>query len=244
MTEIVPPSEHSRPVVLCILDGWGERAETADNAIALGNTPNWDRFMAEALHARLDASAEEVGLPAGQMGNSEVGHMNLGTGRVVDQDFTRINKAIDDGELAVLMAFDGKEELFASLGSGSLTTLEVVKTLTSQEACESAANPETLPTDTLCKWEAEECSGKFDGTTKVIVTEQNPAHLVGAASMEIDTLTDVTIVESIRFTVAKCFRLYRPSDTFLSTFKDLFFTIFNNFFAKLILLIFCLDPTL
>ena len=55
MTEIVPTSVHSRPVVLCILDGWGERAETGDNAIALGKTPNWDRFMTEALHARLDA---------------------------------------------------------------------------------------------------------------------------------------------------------------------------------------------
>ena len=101
MTEIVPPSEHSRPVVLCILDGWGERAETADNAIALGNTPNWDRFMAEGLHARLDASAEDVGLPAGQMGNSEVGHMNIGAGRVVLQDLLRINAALADGSLAV-----------------------------------------------------------------------------------------------------------------------------------------------
>jgi len=100
MTEIVAPSEHPRPVVLCILDGWGERAETADNAIALGHTPNWDRFMAKALHARLDASAEDVGLPAGQMGNSEVGHMNIGAGRVVLQVLPRIDAALADGSLA------------------------------------------------------------------------------------------------------------------------------------------------
>ncbi len=90
----------SRPVVLCILDGWGVREETEHNAIALGETPNWDRLAATVPAARLDASAEEVGLPEGQMGNSEVGHMNLGAGRVVLQDFPRINAAARSGELA------------------------------------------------------------------------------------------------------------------------------------------------
>ena len=86
--------------MLCVLDGWGEREETDHNAIALGQTPHWDRLMASVPCARLDASAEQVGLPAGQMGNSEVGHMNLGAGRIVIQDLPRINATIAAGELA------------------------------------------------------------------------------------------------------------------------------------------------
>lgn len=89
-----------RPVVLCILDGWGECAETENNAIALAKTPVWDRLKATAPHSRLDASEHHVGLPDGQMGNSEVGHMNLGAGRVVTQDLPRIDQAIEDGSLA------------------------------------------------------------------------------------------------------------------------------------------------
>jgi 2,3-bisphosphoglycerate-independent phosphoglycerate mutase len=89
-----------RPVVLCILDGWGERAERADNAILQAKTPNWDRFMKGSPHAHLQASELFVGLPKGQMGNSEVGHMNLGAGRVVMQDLPRIDQAIADGSLA------------------------------------------------------------------------------------------------------------------------------------------------
>jgi 2,3-bisphosphoglycerate-independent phosphoglycerate mutase len=89
-----------RPVVLCILDGWGYRAESADNAIALANTPNWDRLLADSPHALLKTSGLAVGLPDGQMGNSEVGHMNLGAGRVVMQDLPRIDLAAADGSLA------------------------------------------------------------------------------------------------------------------------------------------------
>lgn len=89
-----------RPVVLCVLDGWGDSTETDDNAILRGETPNWDRFVDACPHARLDASAEAVGLPAGQMGNSEVGHMNLGAGRVVLQDLPRIDAAVETGALA------------------------------------------------------------------------------------------------------------------------------------------------
>ncbi len=89
-----------RPVVLCILDGWGVREETEHNAIALGDTPNWDRLADTVPAAHLNASAEEVGLPEGQMGNSEVGHMNMGAGRIVLQDLPRINAAIRSGELA------------------------------------------------------------------------------------------------------------------------------------------------
>jgi len=89
-----------RPVVLCILDGWGERADAADNGVLLAKAPNWDRFYRTALHAHLQASESFVGLPKGQMGNSEVGHMNLGAGRVVMQDLPRIDQAIKDGSLA------------------------------------------------------------------------------------------------------------------------------------------------
>jgi len=97
-----------RPVILCILDGWGARAERADNAIALASTPNWDRFAEIYPQAHLDASEEQVGLPSGQMGNSEVGHMNLGAGRLVLQDLPRIDTAIEEGavaEIAVLQEF-------------------------------------------------------------------------------------------------------------------------------------------
>ncbi len=94
------PSAAPRPVVLCVLDGWGERAERENNAIALADMPNWNRLVESVPKARLDASAEEVGLPAGQMGNSEVGHMNLGAGRIVMQDLPRIDRAVKSGALA------------------------------------------------------------------------------------------------------------------------------------------------
>ena len=92
------PSLRRRPVVLCVLDGWGYRPETADNAVAQARTPVWDQLWAAGPRALLQASEEEVGLPKGQMGNSEVGHMNLGAGRVVFQDLPMIDKAIKDGE--------------------------------------------------------------------------------------------------------------------------------------------------
>jgi 2,3-bisphosphoglycerate-independent phosphoglycerate mutase len=87
------------PVALIILDGWGYRAETDNNAIANANTPTWDRLLDVFPNTLIQTSGEAVGLPDGQMGNSEVGHMNLGAGRIVYQNFTRINKAIVDGEL-------------------------------------------------------------------------------------------------------------------------------------------------
>jgi 2,3-bisphosphoglycerate-independent phosphoglycerate mutase len=89
-----------RPVVLCILDGWGERADKADNAILDADTPHWREFLKTSPHAQLQASEHYVGLPDGQMGNSEVGHMNLGAGRVVTQDLPRIDKAVADGSIA------------------------------------------------------------------------------------------------------------------------------------------------
>ena len=89
-----------RPVILCILDGWGHSDEKADNAIYLAKTPVWDRLVHSCPHSLINASETFVGLPSGQMGNSEVGHMNLGAGRVVLQDLPRIDKAIDSGALA------------------------------------------------------------------------------------------------------------------------------------------------
>jgi len=93
-------SSRPRPVVLCVLDGWGYRTERDDNGILQAKTPNWRRFMESSPHALLQASELYVGLPKGQMGNSEVGHMNLGAGRVVMQDLPRIDQAIADGSLA------------------------------------------------------------------------------------------------------------------------------------------------
>lgn len=86
-----------KPLCLIILDGWGIGESTEGNAITAARTPNMDRFMAEYPHAIIGASGGAVGLPEGQMGNSEVGHLNLGAGRIVYQDLTRITKAIREG---------------------------------------------------------------------------------------------------------------------------------------------------
>ena len=88
-----------RPVMLTILDGWGWRDESADNAVRLANTPSFNRLWESSPHAFLHTSGFDVGLPDGQMGNSEVGHLNLGAGRVVMQDLPRITLAAQDGTL-------------------------------------------------------------------------------------------------------------------------------------------------
>ncbi len=88
---------NKKPTVLIVLDGWGYREESKDNAIASADTPVWDRLWAQSPHTLISASGEDVGLPGGQMGNSEVGHMSLGAGRVIYQNITRIDKAISDG---------------------------------------------------------------------------------------------------------------------------------------------------
>src|SRR6056297_2467397 len=85
------------PLLLLILDGWGIRDPAPDNAISTADTPHWDRLWASCPHALLETSGEAVGLPAGQMGNSEVGHMNIGAGRIIYQDLTRISKSVEDG---------------------------------------------------------------------------------------------------------------------------------------------------
>ena len=101
-----------RPVMLLILDGWGLRDDSTDNAVKLAHTPNYDRLMATAPHATLRTSGLDVGLPPGQMGNSEVGHLNIGAGRVVMQDLPRISQAAADGSLAGLAPL---QELIRSL---------------------------------------------------------------------------------------------------------------------------------
>ncbi len=85
-----------KTLLLMILDGWGYREETENNAIAIGDTPCWDSMWENDLHTLIETSGKAVGLPDGQMGNSEVGHMNMGAGRIVYQDFTRIAQSICD----------------------------------------------------------------------------------------------------------------------------------------------------
>ena len=97
-----------KPVSLIILDGWGIGKDYPGNAVTRGNTPVFDKLMQENPTSTLDASGEEVGLPAGQMGNSEVGHINIGAGRVIYQELPRISKAIEDGSF-----FEKKEFLSA-----------------------------------------------------------------------------------------------------------------------------------
>ena len=94
------PGSRPRPAILCILDGWGFRTDPRDNAILDATTPNYDRLIATCPQGLVDASETFVGLPKGQMGNSEVGHMNLGAGRVAVPDQPRIDKAIENGSLA------------------------------------------------------------------------------------------------------------------------------------------------
>jgi len=98
-------SNQTRPVALIVLDGWGYRAEPEHNAIEMARTPVWHRLWADSPRTLLDASGLAVGLPDGQMGNSEVGHLNLGAGRVVMQDLVRISESIRAGDFFRLQPF-------------------------------------------------------------------------------------------------------------------------------------------
>src|SRR5690349_14158671 len=119
----------AQPVILIIRDGWGinphgrEKAEADGNATLLARTPFHDQLYRTYPISRMSASGMDVGLPAGQMGNSEVGHLNLGAGRIVYQDLTRINKAIADGELARNQVIN---EAFAKARSSRLHFLGLV----------------------------------------------------------------------------------------------------------------------
>jgi 2,3-bisphosphoglycerate-independent phosphoglycerate mutase len=123
-----------KPLLLLILDGWGYRAERADNAIALAKLPNWSALLAKYPNTLVHTEGRYVGLPDGQMGNSEVGHMNIGAGRIVYQDLTRIDAAIEDGsffdnaELAAACdaakASGGTLHLFGLLSPGGVHSHE------------------------------------------------------------------------------------------------------------------------
>src|SRR5208337_680299 len=95
----------TRPVKLVILDGFGWREETADNAVRQAKTPTFSGLWESGPHAFLHTSGRDVGLPDGQMGNSEVGHLNIGAGRVVKQELVRIGDAVADGSIARAPAF-------------------------------------------------------------------------------------------------------------------------------------------
>ncbi|WVT07871.1 2,3-bisphosphoglycerate-independent phosphoglycerate mutase (plasmid) [Sinorhizobium chiapasense] len=105
-----------KPTVLMILDGWGWREETVGNAVLLARTPNFDRLWATCPHAFLTTHGPAVGLPEGQMGNSEVGHLNIGAGRIVMQELPRIDAAITDGTLRVLLAESGMPDTLKRSG--------------------------------------------------------------------------------------------------------------------------------
>ncbi|MSU92265.1 2,3-bisphosphoglycerate-independent phosphoglycerate mutase [Rhodobacteraceae bacterium 2CG4] len=114
----------AKPVVLCILDGWGLNPSREANAVAQADTPNFDRIMRECPNATLTAHGPAVGLPEGQMGNSEVGHTNIGAGRIVWMDLPKIDKAIEDGDFdsnPALTAF--AETLKATGGVAHLAAL-------------------------------------------------------------------------------------------------------------------------
>ncbi|MBY0338725.1 MAG: 2,3-bisphosphoglycerate-independent phosphoglycerate mutase [Acetobacteraceae bacterium] len=120
MTQAAAP----RPVMLVILDGWGHRADQADNAVALARTPHFDRLWESCPRAFLKTSGLDVGLPPGQMGNSEVGHLTIGAGRVVMQDLVRITMACEDGSLAAMPPLvDFVAKLKASGGTAHLLGL-------------------------------------------------------------------------------------------------------------------------
>jgi 2,3-bisphosphoglycerate-independent phosphoglycerate mutase len=87
-------AKRPKPIVLTVLDGWGYRPETQGNAIALARKPNYDRLLKDFPNTLIETSGPFVGLPEGQMGNSEVGHMNMGAGRVVQMDITRIDQLV------------------------------------------------------------------------------------------------------------------------------------------------------
>jgi len=124
--------DRNGPLVLLILDGWGIREEVPDNAISVAETPNWDRLVAECPMTRLETSGRAVGLPDGQMGNSEVGHMNIGAGRIVHQELTRISAAIESGEFqrnpalldTIDAAGDGTVHLMGLLSPGGVHSHE------------------------------------------------------------------------------------------------------------------------
>jgi 2,3-bisphosphoglycerate-independent phosphoglycerate mutase len=130
----MPQSAHRKPHLLLILDGWGHREPAHDNAISNANCPNWRGLLARYPHTLIKTDGLAVGLPEGQMGNSEVGHMNLGAGRIVYQDLTRINLALENGQFeanpalnqacASVRRLGGTLHVFGLLSEGGVHSLE------------------------------------------------------------------------------------------------------------------------
>src|SRR5687767_4399596 len=128
------PRSRNSPVVLVVLDGWGHRPAREGNAIELGDTPVWHRLWERGSRTLLEASGLRVGLPEGQMGNSEVGHLNLGAGRVVMQDLVRISETVADGsffrnDALVAACRDAREggrtlHLLGLIGSGGVHAID------------------------------------------------------------------------------------------------------------------------
>jgi 2,3-bisphosphoglycerate-independent phosphoglycerate mutase len=138
------------PLVLAILDGWGLRDDPHGNAIAKADLPNWHRMLERYPHTALEASGERVGLPAGVMGNSEVGHINIGSGRVVPQGLVVIDAAVADGTFATnatlqaciahVAASGGTLHLFGLLSDGRVhSSLDHIEALI--DACAAAGTP-------------------------------------------------------------------------------------------------------
>lgn len=131
------------PTTLIIMDGFGLTDPGPGNAVSLAQTPQLDRLFAEYAHTTLSASGLDVGLPAGQMGNSEVGHTNIGGGRVVFQDLPRISRAIDDGSFFENAAYNKAMD----------DCLERAPACTCTDCCPTAASTPTSSTCTpCCKW--------------------------------------------------------------------------------------------
>ena len=132
-----------KPLVLIILDGWGYRAETKANAIALARKPTYDRLLREYPNTLIQTSGHYVGLPDGQMGNSEVGHLNIGAGRIVHMDSTRIELMIQNGEFfshPVLLARHEKRALGRTPAASFRTAFRWRRALLSDPSLCSAEN--------------------------------------------------------------------------------------------------------
>ncbi len=142
-----------RPVVLCILDGWGLSEEVEGNAVAQAETPNFDGLMATCPHDTLITFGPDVGLPVGQMGNSEVGHMNIGAGRVVEMDLRRIDASIERGDFANLPGIErfvaamkksgGKAHLCGVLSDGGVHS-HILHMIATAEALSEAGIPTVI----------------------------------------------------------------------------------------------------
>ena len=122
---------------LIILDGWGIGRPDGNNAVHVASTPCFDRLLADHPHATLTTHGEEVGLPTGQMGNSEVGHLNIGAGRIVYQDLLRIDRAVADGSIATEPVL--QEALSGAKEEGRRLHLEGARLLADDEASKRVA---------------------------------------------------------------------------------------------------------